>query len=272
MSTSVAQKKPDRCSIAILLMPFSSKYTEKEYDACHKCVHDRLPHLTIPRDPKDKENYRKVMAHMLPLVLMNARKIPHAEWRRCIKERFWIEQMREQFLRYSVTYALSWDTFVCGMATAKGSRVVEIGLGIRRHSCDAVPPVRMMELQLSETELQYVRAAESDDHMLSRSCCLLALKDAYIQAMGLPQDFARSRLDFSTNTGACLDGKPLLGWEFRMFQSTFGPELNYHFVCAFSNGTEEKPTIKAYKGDELRDWAQVGSHKSAVRLAIEMRR
>ena len=62
---------------------------------------------------------------------------------------------------------------------------------------------------------------------MRRLCVILALKQAYIKAIGQPLGFDWSRLEFNipdkTATG---DGRPLTGWEFRVWSSELGFPLS----------------------------------------------
>ena len=58
---------------------------------------------------------------------------------------------------------------------------------------------------------------------MRRLCVLLALKQAYIKAIGQPMGFDWSRLEFNIpDKKATGDGRPLNGWEFRVWSSELG--------------------------------------------------
>ena len=59
--------------------------------------------------------------------------------------------------------------------------------------------------------------------MLKRLCILLALKEAYIKAIGQPLGFDYTRLEFDVpNSRVTGDGNPIVGWEFRVFGAKLG--------------------------------------------------
>lgn len=103
-----------------------------------------------------------------------------------------------------------------------------------------------------------------DDVSLSRLCMLLALKDAYIKAIGQPIGFDYSRLEFDIpNQKFAGDGLALEGWEFRVFKSQhavirdeFLVEESYSCVCAFFRGTLETKFIWYNSRKELDAWVQ----------------
>ena len=56
-------------------------------------------------------------------------------------------------------------------------------------------------MQLTIQELEQVKADPTDEVMLRRLCIILALKQAYIRAIGQPLGFDYSRLDFDVPGG-----------------------------------------------------------------------
>lgn len=100
--------------------------------------------------------------------------------------------------------------------------------------------------------------------MLRRLCILLALKQAYLGAIGQPIGFDYSRLQFNIPEQTAMgDGIPLQGWEFRIFKSELGVfrreklvEDQYQCVCAFFRGTEETKYIFYDSREQLESWVQ----------------
>jgi hypothetical protein len=107
-------------------------------------------------------------------------------------------------------------------------------------------------------------AGNPDDLMLKRLCILLAMKEAYIKAIGQPIGFDFSRLEFDIpNQRVSGDGFPLLGWEFRIFTTKLGvargevlKQEEYECVCAFYRGTPESTYIFQATAKELEHWVQ----------------
>lgn len=102
------------------------------------------------------------------------------------------------------------------------------------------------------------------DLMLKRLCILLALKEAYLKAIGQPPGFDFTRLEFEVpNQRVLQDGHPLVGWEFRIFMSNIGvargtvlKHEEYECVCAVYRGSQESTYIFHETSAELASWVE----------------
>jgi 4'-phosphopantetheinyl transferase len=102
------------------------------------------------------------------------------------------------------------------------------------------------------------------DVALRRLCIILALKQAYIKAIGQPAGFDWSRLEFDISAKTARgDGHPLQGWEFRIFQAKLGVARKtmlvveqYQCACAFFRGTMESTFVWYETAEELKSWVQ----------------
>jgi len=266
------------CPILVWMLSLNREYTREEYNACHKVVDDCVEHVKIPYDPPNPDSFRQVMTHMLPLLMMRHRRIPRAKWRDCITPngKHWIEQTPddmppEKFLHSMIGYHLAFETSLCGMAMTQGiqRKVVNIGLGIKQV---AVEPrgvsvkafTESMSHKLTPTELALIAPELGDEVALRRLCTILALKAAYIKAIGQPAGFDYARLEFNiplkTASG---DGHPLQGWEFRIFAASLGVarrdvlvEEKYQCVCAFFRGSRESTFVWHESARDLESWVQ----------------
>lgn len=106
---------------------------------------------------------------------------------------------------------------------------------------------------------------QPDTVSLRRLCILLALKDSYIRAIGQPIGFDYARLEFDVANGrASGDGKPLTGWEFRVFTANLGVARStqlvheqYECVCAFYRGPNAETKFVWHQTPrELESWVQ----------------
>ncbi|KAJ7653725.1 hypothetical protein DFH06DRAFT_1204544 [Mycena polygramma] len=260
------------------MLALNREYTKEEYDACYKVVQDCVPHVRIPYDPPNAESFRQVMTHMLPLLMMRHRRIPRAKWRDCVTPngKHWIEQTPEdmppeKFLYSMIGYHLAYETSLCGMAMTQGiqRKVVNIGLGIKHVAVEprgvsVTAYAAAMAHKLTPAERQLIAPELGDEVVMRRLCILLALKAAYIQAIGQPVGFDWARLDFDIpRETARGDGHPLQGWEFRIFRSSLGVarkghliEEHYQCVCAFFRGAKESSFIWHESAKDLESWVQ----------------
>ena len=102
---------------------------------------------------------------------------------------------------------------------------------------------------------------------MRRLCLLLALKQAYIDAIGQPMGFDWSRLEFNIpEKTASGDGRPLSGWEFRVWSSELGipnPESEgpvhrqvYQCAVAFFRRTRDTRFVWQTEAKDLESWVQ----------------
>jgi 4'-phosphopantetheinyl transferase len=117
---------------------------------------------------------------------------------------------------------------------------------------------------LTPLELTFISNDQPDDVILRRLCILLALKQAYIKAIGQPIGFDLSRLEFNIpEETARGDDHPLDGWEFRVFKSQLGVartdrivEESYQCACAFFRGSKESKFVWHDNQKDLETWVQ----------------
>lgn len=104
----------------------------------------------------------------------------------------------------------------------------------------------------------------NDETMLRRLSMLLAIKQAYIKAIGQPIGFDHSRLEFNMPEKTCsADGHPLTGWEFRIWRVNLGVARkdvlvseNYECAVAFFRGSPESTFIFFEHPRQLASWVQ----------------
>ncbi|KAJ7877371.1 hypothetical protein B0H14DRAFT_3106454 [Mycena olivaceomarginata] len=261
------------CPILVWMLSLNREYTKEEYDVCHKVVDDCVQHI-IPYDPPNADTF----SHdpHAPAVHMRHRRIPRAKWRDCITPngKHWIEQTPddmppEKFLQLMIGYHLAYETSLCGMAMTQGiqRKIINIGLGIKQV---AVEPrgvsvktyTESMAQKLTPPVMQSIAPELGDEVVLRRLCILLALKAAYIKAIGQPAGFDWTRLEFDIpREAARADGHPLQGWEFRIFRASLGVarkdvlvEEHYQCVCAFFRSAKDSIRLRAAK--DLESWMQ----------------
>ena len=118
---------------------------------------------------------------------------------------------------------------------------------------------------MTPLEITFIAPTEKPEVILRRLCLILALKQAYIKAIGQPTGFDWSRLEFNIpGESARGDGYPLGGWEFRLWQAQIGvfgddgevEEQHYQCASAFFRGTAESKFIWQKDKKELESWVQ----------------
>ena len=119
-------------------------------------------------------------------------------------------------------------------------------------------------LQLTAVEMSFIKPEEGDEVVLRRLCLLLALKQAYIKAIGQPMGFDWARLEFNIPQQSVTgDGMPLQGWEFRVWTSDIGGtrggvpvKEKYQCAIAFFRGTPQTRFIWQKETKDIESWVQ----------------
>ncbi|KAF5334903.1 hypothetical protein D9611_009926 [Ephemerocybe angulata] len=266
------------CPILVWMLSLNREYTVAEYDECYKLVGECIKYTTFPYAPRNVDSFRKIITAMLPLLMMRHRRIPRAKWKDCHNSqgKHWIEQDQndtptEKWNHSMIGYHLAISNSLCGMAMTQGERakVVHIGLGIIQYTVEPRGTSIATYIESMNHKLTAVERKSFDDQpeatQLRRLCILLALKDAYIRAIGQPIGFDYARLEFDVVNGKAQgDGKPLAGWEFRVFTANLGVARStklvqeaYECVCAFYRGPHaETKFIWHQTPRELESWVQ----------------
>ncbi|CCM00852.1 uncharacterized protein FIBRA_02895 [Fibroporia radiculosa] len=238
-----------------------------------------VPHARVQFTPNVPDSARQVIAHLLPLLMMRHRRIPRAKWRDMVNQngKHYIEQDCDSAmnpthkLRSMIGYHLAYDNNVVGMVMTQGRQkdVVNIGLGIKQLA--VYPPdapvgayAESFYHKLTAMEQSFIKPDEGDDVVLRRLCLMLALKQAYIKAIGQPIGFDWTRLEFDIpKESATGDGIPLQGWEFRVWQTQIQITRNgqpvresYQCACAFFRGSRESKFIWQKEQKDLESWVQ----------------
>ncbi|KAI0246334.1 hypothetical protein BJV78DRAFT_1286524 [Lactifluus subvellereus] len=265
--------------ILVWMLYLNREVTTEEYEKCYELVHNTVPHAkNIPSNPSSGESLRQIIAQMMPLLMMRHRRIPRARWRdhSTHNGKHWIEQMLdhvnpEHHLRSMIGYHLAWESSLIGMVMVQGKQreVVNIGLGIKQV---AVEPrdatvsayVESLSHKLTQLEISFLTPGLGDEVVLRRLCILLALKSAYIKAIGQPIGFDWSRLEFNISEETCSgDGQPLTGWEFRLYKAHLGVqrrgilvEESYQCVTAHFRGTPDSKFVWQDNNKDLESWVQ----------------
>ncbi|KAF8487015.1 hypothetical protein DFH94DRAFT_10814 [Russula ochroleuca] len=265
--------------ILVWMLYLNREVTTEEYEKCYELIHNTVPHAkNIPSNPNSGESLRQIISQMMPLLMMRHRRIPRARWRdhSTHNGKHWIEQMLdhvnpEHHLRSMIGYHLAWENSLIGMVMVQGKQreVVNIGLGIKQVAVEprdvTVPQyVESLSHKLTSLELSFLDASLGEEVVLRRICILLALKSAYIKAIGQPIGFDWSRLEFNISEETCSgDGQPLTGWEFRLYKAHLGVqrrgvlhEEGYQCVTAHFRGTPDSKFVWQDNNKDLESWVQ----------------
>lgn len=275
------------------MLSLNREYTLEEYDECHAIVKECVKHLDVPYDPDNADSFRQLMTLMLPLLMMRHRRIARHRWRdfQTPTGKHWIEQEApdgiapEKYLNSMIGYHLTFENGLCAMAMTQGSqrKVINIGMGLKQ-LCVEPPGVTASAYaesfahKLTPLEMSFLSGDLTDEHKIRRLCIMLALKSAYIKAIGQPIGFDWSRIEFNLpEKTAKGDDHPLTGWEFRIFKAHIGVarrdqlvEEQYQCVVAFFRGGEESNFIWYDNQKELETWVQFIYIDQMVKVAPKL--
>ncbi|OSD04797.1 hypothetical protein PYCCODRAFT_1475868 [Trametes coccinea BRFM310] len=272
------------CPILVWMLFTNREMTPEEYAKCHAVLRECVPHAPVRNAPSEPETMRLMVAFLLPLLMMRHRRVPRSRWRDQMTPvgKHWIEQIQHgpdndpvaaaQRARSMIGYHTTYDHNLVGMAMTQGRRedVVNIGIGIKEISA---PPglsgqnfAISLYHKLTPLEQSFIAPEQGEEVVMRRLCVLLALKEAYIKAIGQPMGFDWSRLEFNIpEKKATGDGRPLAGWEFRVWTSELGwPIPNsdghvkqaYQCAVAFFRRTRDTRFIWQNDAKELESWVQ----------------
>ncbi|KAF5329500.1 hypothetical protein D9619_009085 [Psilocybe cf. subviscida] len=265
-------------TVLVWMLSLNREYTKAEYHLVYNLCKTCFPETNYKYDASNADSFRVVMTQLLPVLMMRHRRVPRAKWQdhRTPAGKHWIELVPDGSGRprnpLSIGYQLTFSNSLCGMAVTQGlpSQVVHIGLGIRQLKVEprGVTLATFFESnahKLTQLEITNITAGGvGEDVVLKRLCINLALKDAYVKALGQPLgiDYSRLQFDLPNRTAIC-DGNPMIGWEFRLFGAKLGvargimlKEEQYECVCAYYRGNPATTFIFYPTPQELENWVQ----------------
>ncbi|KAJ7718892.1 hypothetical protein B0H14DRAFT_3901002 [Mycena olivaceomarginata] len=220
------------CPILVWMLSLNREYTKEEYDACHKVVDDCVQHIKIPYDPPNADTFRHdphaPAAHDAPTAAYPA---PNGATASRQMESTGLSRRPNDMPPEKVP------------PLNDRRKVINIGLGIKQvavepHGVSVKTYIESMAHKLTPPEMQSIALELGGEVVLRRLCILLALKAAYIKAIGQPAGFDWARLEFDIPLEAArADGHPLQGWEFRIFRASLGVArkdvlVEEHYQCS----------------------------------------
>jgi len=266
------------CPILVWMLSLNRDVTTDEYQKCYELVRECVPHAKIPYAPTSIDSFRQLICQMMPLLMMRHRRISRTKWKDCQTQngKHWIEQgcedmPPEKFLQSMIGYHLAYDNSLCGMIMTQGRQrqVINIGIGIKQLAVEprgvsVAAYAESFAHKLTPLEQTFIKPEFGDEVVLRRLCILLALKSAYIKAIGQSIGFDWSRLEFNIPAESARgDDHPLQGWEFRVFKANLGVARNgglveesYQCACAFFRGTKDSKFVWQDNQKDLEQWVQ----------------
>ncbi|PPR02583.1 hypothetical protein CVT24_002155 [Panaeolus cyanescens] len=266
-------------SVLVWMLSLNREYSKAEYDTIFNLCKICYPATNPKYEPTNADSFRQYITQLLPVLMMRHRRVPRAKWQDHVTAngKHWIDHIYSSMPEHagrprppSIGYQLTFQNSLCGMAVTQGTpqSVVNIGLGIKQakvepKNASVQSYVESLSHKLTHLELSNL-ANKPDEVVLKRLCILLALKESYIKAIGQPIGFDFTRLEFDVpNHTATGDGKPLHGWEFRVFSANLGvargtilKKEQYECVCAYFRGGSDVTYIFHETTQQLENWVQ----------------
>ncbi|KAI0077014.1 hypothetical protein K474DRAFT_1174996 [Panus rudis PR-1116 ss-1] len=267
------------CPILVWMMVYNRPFKPEEYEKVYQTVQICVPHAQILYEPGSKEMAVKSMAYLMPLLMMRHRRIPRSKWRDSAlpNGKRWIEQAWDRRvdpmrrMHSFIGYHIGMCNNLIGMVMVQGRQrdIVTSGIGIQQ--LGTVPPDTSISDYLESnyhklTQREIESLGEDEETMLRRLCLLLALKKAYLEATGNTMvDHTIIEFDIP-NEKVYHDGKPLDGWEFRVWTSALNVsptgnledlvDQEYQCATAFFRGHRGSRFIWQRDRKQLESWVQ----------------
>ncbi|GJJ07511.1 hypothetical protein Clacol_001713 [Clathrus columnatus] len=214
------------------------------------------------------EAFRFVMAQLLPRLVMRNRNYnrPPTQWyyntNSSAKEYYSCPQENKVF-----GFSTAWSESIITIASSFGrkSQVVNIGMEVMQLVPRNVPAREYTEAfahKLTANERTLLDSSPQDDVILRRLCIILTVKSAYVKALGQPLGFDYGRIDCDIpHETIRIDGKPLKGWEFRLFKANLGVvrkglliEESYQCSTAMYRGLDKTVFIWEEDAKAMASW------------------
>ncbi|KIJ56743.1 hypothetical protein M422DRAFT_22898 [Sphaerobolus stellatus SS14] len=180
-------------------------------------------------------------------------------------KRYIVDPLRESRV---VGFSTGWSQSIVAIAHAYGrkSEVVNIGLDVMQVTIPGkVSITKFVESyahKLTRNEEKLLDFKLKEDVILRRLCILLTLKAAYVKAVGQTAGFDYGRIDCNIPEETLkVDGKPVVGWEFRLFKANLGVERHgvlleetYQCSTAMYRGSDKTVFIWEEPEQEMIKW------------------
>ncbi|KAG6809733.1 hypothetical protein H0H92_014957 [Tricholoma furcatifolium] len=269
---------PGSLPIICWQLSLNREYTKEEYDACYAVCKTCVEHTKVTYNPRDSDTFRLMMTLMLPLLMMRHRRIPRAKWKDdCTANgKRWIEQAQdnmsaERYMQSMIGYHSLFEGSLCSMIMVQGvkHRVVNIGIGTKQvvvepKGTTVSAYIESQSHKLTPLEMGIINQDQDDATRLRRFCMIVALKQAYVKAIGHATGFDYSRLEFNVPEQTAIgDSYPLTGWEFRIWKTRLSVARRdqivheeYECCAAFFRGTNDSRFIFYDTPEDLTKWVQ----------------
>ncbi|GJJ09248.1 hypothetical protein Clacol_003470 [Clathrus columnatus] len=252
----------------IWAVSINRKISREEFATCLNLV-DPKARVKAEKFANRNDAFRYVLSKLLPSVVV---------WREhpVLPPTQWCHNVTKNGKDYM---GCADSTQVLGYDTARGDSLVTIAFAYGHKPQVVNIGVDIMQLivprgisarkfadsfahKLTTNEELVLDTKLKDEVILRRLCILLTIKTAYIKALGQPAGFDYSRIDCNIpEESVMVDGKPLLGWEFRLFKANLGVlrhgfllEETYQCSSALYRGGKTTKFVWEENVNEMKNW------------------
>ncbi|KAF8591732.1 hypothetical protein K439DRAFT_1626730 [Ramaria rubella] len=262
------QSSPKIPPLTVWAITINRKVSREEFALCTRNI-DAKSKEKADKITDRNDAFRYVLAKLVPSLVMRNRHYdrPPSQWHYNATKsgKDYIDSPNSSKV---LGYDTAWGESLVVMAYAHGpkSQVVNIGIDVMQlvlpRNVSARKYVEAFAHKLTKCEEALLDSKLKDEVILRRLCVLLTLKSAYTKALGQPVGFDFSRIDCNIpEETISVDGKPLQGWEFRLFKANLGVvrkgllmEETYQCSCAVYRGGEETRFIWEENPKDMEKW------------------
>jgi len=283
LSSPMSLKSRRHPSLCVWMVTMNREVTREEFQRCMQCLDPGLRKEINKSNRQDSQTLRQIISLLLPRMLMVRNRIPRSRWSFESTDygKSYIDSPElGNKVKKVVGYNVACEGSVVAMAFAYGRKhqVVNIGMEVMKMPGRGIRVQDFVEShlhKLAPSEESFIVPALNDDVILRRLCLILALKEAYIKALGQPPGFDLARIECNIPHSISVDGTPVLGWEFRLFRANLGVmrrnllhEESYQCVCAIYRGWDDRTEFHLGENpSELKSWLQFITVETVTKCA-----
>lgn len=254
------------------------KISREEFATCLNLV-DPKARVKAEKFANRNDAFRYVLSKLLPSVVLwrEHPTVPPSQWCHNVTK-----NGKDYFGCADSTQVFGYDTArgdsLVTIAFAYGNKpqVINIGIDIMQlivpRGISARKFADSFAHKLTPNEELVLDGKLKDEVILRRLCILLTIKSAYIKALGQPAGFDYSRIDCNIpEESMMVDGKPLLGWEFRLFKANLGVvrhslllEETYQCSSALYRGGKTTKFVWEENVNEMKSWLHFVNAESII--------
>jgi len=244
-----------------------------EFQICFECLdrqsQDRVRGVTRKGTPQ--EAWASLLGRLIPHIIMTQRGFARGTWLIEGNEEGRKPRILAPGIEKQIGYSTARDKQIVAISFALGreDRVAQVGCDVHRiHLSKHIPLdvyIDSISHKLCDSERMILVIYDLDrERVVGRIAILWTLKEALMKAIGQPLrsgfDWRRVCFDVPAET-VFMDGKPMTGWEFRLFIARLpdagrlgNKTYKYQVACAIHRGGPGNKFTWNQRGEDMDEW------------------